>query len=207
MAYSTKAAGDFFIRYGIEISQVSIKMSKTKKTTWRDVKEVMSKKDKGELLKLVGDLYSLNKDNKVFIHSRFRIGKEQLEPYKKVISEAIYPDIYKNKSIKLSAGKKAISEYRKATKDTIGSIELMVHYLECGNQFTVNSGDIDEQFYSSLASMFKSILHALIKEPSEVQEHYFSRLERVVDSASDIGWGYYDYISDLLEEYFPDKGT
>jgi hypothetical protein len=155
-------------------------MSKTKKTTWRDVKVILSEKDKGELLKLVGDLYSLNKDNKVFIHSRFRIGKEQLEPYKKVISEALYPDIYKNKSIKLSAGRKAISEYRKATKDTIGSIELMVHYLECGNQFTVNFGDIDE---------------------------YFSRLERVVDSASDIGWGYYDYISDLLEEYFPDKST
>lgn len=54
---------------------------------------------------------------------------------------------------------------------------------------------------------FKSILHALIKEPTEVQEQYFSRLKRVVDSASDIGWGYYDYISDLLEEYFPDKST
>ena len=155
-------------------------MSKTKKTAWRDVKAILSEKDKRELLKLVGDLYSLNKDNKVFIHSRFRIGKEQLEPYKKVISDALYPDIYKNKSIRLSAGRKAISEYRKATKDTIGSIELMVHYLECGNQFTVNFGDIDEQFYSSLASMFKSILHTLIKEPSEVQEQYFSRLERVV---------------------------
>jgi len=49
------------------------------------------------------------------------------------------------------------------------------------------------------------ILHALIKEPTEVQEQYFSRLERVVDSASDIGWGYYDYISDLLKSIFQIK--
>ena len=68
----------------------------------------------------------------------------------------------------------------------------MVHYLETGNQFTVEFGDIDEQFYSSLESMFGRILTELKKQPVDVQDKYFSRIEDVVFSTRNIGWGYYD---------------
>ncbi len=98
-------------------------------------------------------------------------------------------------------GKKAIADYFKATKDKIGQLELMVHYLETGNQFTVEFGDIDEQFYSSLESMFGRILTELKKQPVDVQEKYFSRIEDVVFSTRNIGWGYYDQISDIFSEY------
>ena len=83
----------------------------------------------------------------------------------------------------------------------------MVHYLETGNQFTVDYGDIDEQFYSSLESMFEKILTTLRKQSEEVQEEYFSRLEQVVSSAKDIGWGYYDFISDIFHEYQMDTNS
>jgi hypothetical protein len=109
--------------------------------------------------------------------------------------------VYKNKPIRLSIGKKAISDYFKASNDELGQLELMVHYLETGNQFTVDFGDIDEKFYSSLESMFERILSILRKQSTDVQEIYFSRLEDVVASAKIIGWGYYDYISDIFGEY------
>lgn len=180
-------------------------MVSKKKPTWKDVKAVLSEKEESELLKLVADLYSLSADNKSFIHSRYSIGGKSLEPYRGIISESLYPDVYKNKPIRLSVGKKAISDYFKATKDKIGQLELMVHYLETGNQFTVDFGDIDEQFYSSLESMFDYILSVLIKQPSKVQEQYLSRLEDVVVSARNIGWGYYDYISDVFEEFISER--
>ncbi|MDJ0707956.1 MAG: hypothetical protein QNJ46_32185 [Leptolyngbyaceae cyanobacterium MO_188.B28] len=176
-------------------------MASNKKPTWKDVKAILVEKEKSELLGLVADLYSASAENKSFIHSRYSIGGKTLEPYKRIISESLYPDVYKNKPIRLSVGKKAISDYFKSTKDKAGQLELMVHYLEMGNQFTVDFGDIDEQFYSSLESMFEKILTALRNQSADVQEKYFSRLEDVVLSARNIGWGYYDYISDIFGEY------
>ena len=171
------------------------------KPTWKDVKAILVEREKSELVKLNADLYSTSAENKSFIHARYTVGGKSLEPYRSIISESLYPDVYKNKPIRLSAGRKAISEYFKATKDKAGQLELMVHYLETGNQFTVDFGDIDEKFYSSLESMFEKIVTALSKQPTGAQEKYRSRLADVVDSARNIGWGYYDTIHELLGEF------
>lgn len=176
-------------------------MAGNKKPTWKDAKSILAEKEKSELLRLIADLYSSSAQNRSFIHSRYSVGGQTLEPYRSIISESLYPDVYKNKPITLSKGKKAISDYHKATKDKAGQLELMVHYLETGNDFTVEFGDIDEKFYSSLESMFEKILAALRMQSSDVQEKYFTRLEDVVSSARNIGWGYYDYISDIFGEY------
>ncbi|VFM99051.1 MAG: hypothetical protein BECKG1743D_GA0114223_103646 [Candidatus Kentron sp. G] len=176
-------------------------MAEGKKPTWRDVKAILAQKEKPELLRLIADLYSSNAKNKTFIHARYALGKQPLEPYRNTISEAVYPDVYRNEPIRLSVGKKAISDYFKATKDKMGQIELMVHYLEMGNQFTVVYGDIDGPFYASLESMFGRIVAELRKQPLAVQEQYHTRLEDVVSAARNIGWGYYDYISDVLIDY------
>ena len=176
-------------------------MASKKRLNWRDVKSILVGRENPELLKLIADLYSLSAENKSFINSRYPTGERTLEPYRSIIANALYPDVFKNKDVSLSAGKKAISDYFKATKDKEGQLELMVHYLESGNQFTVDLGDIDEQFYSSLESMFERIVAVLRTQSTDVQERYYPRLENVVHSARNIGWGYYDYISDLLAEY------
>jgi hypothetical protein len=169
--------------------------------SWKTVRTVLADRSKAELLKLVADLYASSSDNKNFIHARCAVGTIGIDEYKKLISESIYPDIYNNKPIKLSVGKRAISDYFKATKDELGKLELMTHYLESGNQFTVDFGDIDERFYSSLESMFKNIISLLKKQPVEVVEKYLVRLREVVSSSENIGWGYHDSIGDLLAEY------
>lgn len=169
------------------------------KLSWKEVKPVLNEKGKSELLTLIADLYSLQKANKDFVHSRYSIGGKTLEPYRSIISESLYPE--GRMPLNLSTGKKAISVYYKATKDKDGRLELMVHYLEVGNLFTVNFGDIGESFYNSLESMFARILEELKKQPAKVQAKYFSRLTDVVKSAENIGWGYYDCICDMLYEF------
>ncbi len=173
----------------------------TKKPSWSKVKAVLAQKEPKELLKLIGDLYRLSKDNRVFIESRFLAGEDALTHYKQVIADALYPDVYRNKPIRLSVGKKAISDYRKATGDDLGVLELMVHYLEQGNDFTAEYGDIDSQFYDSLCAMLDRILELLVDQSSEILDEYVPRLEQVVIRASGIGWGYHDYISNQLEEF------
>jgi len=172
-----------------------------KKPTWKDVKSILGKKEKSELLKLIADLYSINSESKLFIHSRYSLDESALESYKNIISEVLYPDVYKNKPLRLSVGKKAIADYFKATKNKVGQLELMVHYLESGNQFTVDYGDVDMPFYSSLESMFERILVLLREQSSVIQDEYYDRLEDVVESAGNTGWGYYDCIREMLAEY------
>lgn len=80
----------------------------------------------------------------------------------------------------------------------------MVFYIECGNQLTVDCGDIDEQFYSSLESMFDKVVQMLKTSNQDTIDMFIPRLKTIVNKANGIGWGYYDYISDVLEEAFPE---
>ena len=171
------------------------------KKTWKDIKTTLLSKTDTEVMKLVKDLYALSEENKTFIHSRYNLGGDPLEPYKEIITEALYPDFNWNQPISLSTGRKAISDYYKSTKDKLGQIELMVHYLETGNQFTLDYGDIDEPFYASLERMFNRILNEIEKQPNNIQMKFLDRLQTVVISARDMGWGYYDYISEALIDY------
>ena len=74
----------------------------------------------------------------------------------------------------------------------------MVYFFEMGNQFTVDFGDIDESFYNSLESMFDKIIDMLRNQPANIQDKYLLRLQDAVSSANSIGWGYYDYLCDIL---------
>jgi hypothetical protein len=80
----------------------------------------------------------------------------------------------------------------------------MVYYVECGTRFTVDYGDIDAGFYESLESMFSQIVKTLQQSDEETIEHFVPRLEYIFHRACNIGWGYYDTISDMLEKAFPE---
>ena len=152
---------------------------------------------------LIKDLYGLNKNNKTFIEARYQVSKDVLEPYKKIISDALYPDITKNKGVSLSAGRKAINDYKKAVNDPAGTIELMVHYIDMGNQFTLDYGDMYEAFYAGLVSMIESTLKLLVKADASTQENYLPELQHIIYSARSIGWGYYDRMLELFIDCFP----
>jgi hypothetical protein len=79
----------------------------------------------------------------------------------------------------------------------------MVYFVERGNQFTVDFGDIDEGFYSSLESMFGRILETLKRSDYEVIAHFLPRLVAIRDAAAGIGWGYHDYLCEALAKAFP----
>lgn len=87
----------------------------TKKSTkanpsWSDVKTKLTDLDRAGLLGLVQDLYAASKDNKAFLHARFGLGDDPLEPYKDVITRWINPPDYR-KPQSVAKAKKAISDY------------------------------------------------------------------------------------------------
>jgi hypothetical protein len=62
--------------------------------------------------------------------SRFGLGEDVLETYKKTIDRWLWPEPFRNQDTSVSKAKQAISHYKKAVGDPVGLTELMVFYCE-----------------------------------------------------------------------------
>ncbi|MCL5968721.1 MAG: hypothetical protein M1359_05575, partial [Betaproteobacteria bacterium] len=134
----------------------------TKKPTkatpsWSDVKTKLADFDRAGLLGLVQDLYAASKDNKAFLHTRFGLGADPLEPYKDAIICWINPPDYRH-PISVSKAIKAISDYKKALGQPEGLAELSVFYCEEVFDFLSGCGMDDAGFFDSLVRMFEQAL-------------------------------------------------
>ena len=168
------------------------------------MKSVLAGLDHKKLVELAGDLYRLSKENRDFFHARFGVGQDQLAPYKKIIEECMYPDVTRDKPIQIAKAKRAITSYSRAVVDPVGEAELMTFFVECGNSFTVEYGDIDEEFYDALNLMYKRAIEKVLKLPAEQRGEFRDRLEEIMTSSSGIGWGYHDELRQDFDEAFPE---
>jgi len=181
-------------------------MTTTKKhgPSWSDVKQSIALLGTSELIQLIASLYGLSKGNRDFLHARFSVGDDPIGPYKKVIEDCMFPGVFKNKPVQISTAKKAISEYSKAVGDAKGEAELMTHFVECGNQFTVEFGDIDEGFYDALLRMYARAINKVFALPEEERHEFRERLKTIMVTSNKIGWGYHDGLYAQYYEAFPE---
>ena len=178
---------------------------KAKKPTWRDVKGIIGPWSNDELVGLVQDLYQFDADNADFLHARLLSGttvEDGLTPYKERIRKAVSPAQPWRQDVRLAAGRKAISDYKKANGDLRGLLTLMVYYVQCGHDFTLEFGDIDETFYDGLCSMVEGIKERLLTEDDATLTAAFLPLlvkefERI---DGQMGWGYPDELRDHIDE-------
>lgn len=185
-------------------NKYDLKVTKMKKTTWITIKETLKQCSQQELLHLIHELYQISPENKRYLTTRFvqQADTDSLAEYKKIIQASVCP--VPPKPLKLAAARKAISQYKKATGNNKGMLELSVYYVEQGAKFTDLYGDIEESFYSSLESMFYSAMKLLVLMPGDTQQSYFSRVRHTMKIASKTGWGFEDQLSDYFTEFFPD---
>ena len=94
---------------------------------------------------------------------------------------------------------KAIKDFAKATGNDESTLDLMIYFVECGNQFTLDYGDINEIFYDTLIAMYEKAIEYVLKMPQRKQLPFRERLEKIMESAEGIGWGYHD---DLCHYYY-----
>ena len=172
--------------------------------TWSDVKKAISNFGHTELINLITDLYHLSPDNKNFLHTRFSLGEDPLCPYKKIIKDCLYPDAMHDKPLSIAKAKQAVSQYGKAIGETKGLVELMIYFVECGNRFTVDYGDINEDFYLALVRMYDKAIDTLFSLHEDTIQVYQHRFKEIMESSSGIGWGYHDDLCDLYYEAFSD---
>ena len=82
-------------------------MVKKKSTThlWRNIRSILTEASHKDLLRLVGDLYALQKENQIFLHARFIKDGDTLAPYKEAIEQYVSPVEPWKHPIKLSLAK------------------------------------------------------------------------------------------------------
>ncbi|MFI5090660.1 MAG: hypothetical protein ACHP7P_11430 [Terriglobales bacterium] len=166
---------------------------------WSDIKSRILDWDRAGLIALIQDLYAASKDNQVFLHTRFALGGDVLEPYKRTIERWLWPDVLKNQNSSISTAKKAISDYKKAHGQPEALAELMVFFCEQAAGFSQDVG-IDEGYALALMRMFEQALKVVRTLPAEQRESLMARLYEV-RGISDFGYGVGDEMDYLLAEH------
>jgi hypothetical protein len=147
--------------------------------TWSDVKAKLAHVDRAGLLGLLQELYAAGKENRVFLHSRFDLGKDILGPYKESIARWLWPDVLRNQDASVIKAKQAISSYRKAAAEPAGLAELMVFYCEQAAGFCSDVGYQDGSYLNALVSMFEQAVKAAHQLPASQRNALIARLDRV----------------------------
>lgn len=94
-----------------------------------------------------------------------------------------------------------VADYQQLTGDDLGTLDLMLTFVEMGTQFTAQYGDIDEPFYQALELMLDDFRDLLLDHPHLYEEGDFSlRLPRLARNAAWMGWGYGDYVTEQVSK-------
>jgi hypothetical protein len=102
--------------------------------------------------------------------------------------------------MRLSVARKAIADYQKVSGSLAGRIDLMLAYVEAGVSCTNTYGDLHEQFYSSMESMYKSAVDLIAEH--KLHATYERRCWQIVHNTRNTGWGFHDELSLIYSEAF-----
>jgi hypothetical protein len=174
------------------------------KPSWTDVKAKLASFDRLGLLGLIQDLYAAHKDNQTFLHTRFGLGADVLQPYREALDRCLWPDVLRNQDTSVVKAKQAISSYRKAVGDLAGLAELMVFYCERAAGFCSDVGYQDDGYFDALVRMFDQALKIIAQLSASDRNSLIARLDRVRIISHNFGYGVGDDMDSLLAKYVRD---
>jgi hypothetical protein len=115
----------------------------------------------------------------MFLHTRFRLDANILEPYKQIIDRWVWPDAFRKQDTSVAKAKQAISNYKMAVGDPAGLAELMVLYCEQAAGFASDAGYQDESCFEALVCMFEQAVATGNTLPADSRDALIARLGRV----------------------------
>ena len=118
---------------------------------------------------------------------------------KKEIENEFYP-VRGMPKMRLSVARKAVTDAKKLNLPPEAIADIMLFYVETGVQFTNDYGDIDEQFYSSMESMYLKALEFM--EKNRLLKQFENRALQIVNKTADVGWGFHDTLGDYFYQFY-----
>jgi len=165
----------------------------------KEIKKELTVLSKDALIQIIVGLYNKNKSVKEQLEFQFNPNeKELLKKYKEKVLEAFYPK--RGDMFHLKIGKKAITEFKKLKPSLESQIDLMIYYVECGVKLTLDFGDIDDNFYSSLEGVYFEALKLIDKY--KIYNKFEERAFEIVTKTRNIGWGFHDAVGDIYSQTY-----
>jgi hypothetical protein len=175
------------------------KMTKTKKksATWADVKANLDRMDRGGLLGIIRNLYEAAEINRRFLHARFVPAASALEEYRRLVRAAVFPDPFSQRPIRLRDGTATIAEYKRATGDLAGTVDLMLEFVEAGTEQAADLGYGHEAPFGALERKVREVVRSLDSLAEADRRAVTARLVKLGEYQGTIGWGYCDFLGDV----------
>jgi hypothetical protein len=153
-----------------------------------------------ELVRLIGELHRLSKENQRFLEARLGDASKQLSIYRRLVADYLFPDpSRKGAKVRIAEAKRAVSQYERATRDRVGTVDLMLLFVETGTAFAADLGYGEDDFFNALENMLSRALN-LLRGNEDLSRSMRPRLVRLSSSARDLGWGYGDFVVNALAD-------
>jgi hypothetical protein len=165
---------------------------------WADVKTTLATFDRKSLVDLVRDLYEATPANRRFLHARLVPTPNAIEEYRRLVADAVFPEPLSKRRISLRDATAAITEYRRSTGDVAGTVDLMLTFVEAGTEQAADLGYGDENYFAALENKLDAVARLWPTLSADVRTTIGERLKWVQGRAKAIGWGYCDYVDDIV---------
>jgi hypothetical protein len=169
-----------------------------KRKKWSDVKAQLEAFDRTGLMSLIGDLYDASPANRRFLHSRFTHGSRAIKEYRRLVTDAIYPDPCSKRQISVRDAAAVIVEYRRSTADVSGTVDLMLTFVEAGTEQAADLGYGDDAYFNALQIRLDAVAKEFDSLPADVRATVRARLGRIQARAQTVGWGFGDAVADVV---------
>jgi len=163
------------------------------------LKKYLDQFTKMQLIEQILELQKKYKDVKTYYEFTLNLtSPAQADKVKKAIHKLFNPSSMSDP--KLREARREVSLFRKLSPPEDSVADVMLHYVECGVEFTNNYGDINEPFYNSIASMFYDACEYIQK--NELQNLFKERCRKIMYATDGIGWGFHDELSQYFYDFF-----
>lgn len=136
------------------------------------------------------------------IDTNIKTGNQQVQVFKKIIKDAIHVDDDQG-PINFDLAITTFEAAQKICTDQTSFIDLALFFSECGAQFLINFGNIDEEFLETMEIVFEQVIMHIKNSDKALFEQYKDRLYQYYELAQHSDEAYADQIKDLLDKNFP----
>ena len=109
----------------------------------------------------------------------------------------MFPDPLSQRPIRLRDATAAITEYKRATGDLAGTVDLMLEFVEAGTEQAADLGYGEDAYFAALERKVRDIVRSLDALPDMDRHTATARLIKLGEYQGTIGWGYCDFLSDV----------
>jgi hypothetical protein len=106
----------------------------TRDAGWGAINAKLKALSAKQLVTLVRDLYQASPENRQFLQGRLVPTAADLEKCRSRVVDAVYPDPFSRKRVRVGEAERLIRHYRLSTGDESGAVDLMLSLVEAGTE-------------------------------------------------------------------------